>query len=189
MPAEIGQVESQGETGLEEVLSVFHVIRLLLDNDRRHAYLQGQRWSRICRSKSSLKYFRALWSGSMAPGARAQKVRPSHSSLVCKASRWRSFGCPRPSSRAWRICAVQGRPSRQGVHQPHDSWAKKCSRLCTMPTGQVWSSRTIIVPVPSRLPAFCTESKSIFTSRCSSTKKSVEAPPGSKPRNLAPSRM
>jgi hypothetical protein len=52
------------------------------------------------------------------------------------------------------ILATQGSPSRQGVHQPHDSWAKKLLRLWTMPTGQVWSSSTIIVPVPSRLPAF-----------------------------------
>ena len=58
-----------------------------------------------------------------------------------------------------------------------------------MPTGQVWSSSTIMVPVPMRLPALATSVKSMGVSRCSSTMKSVEAPPGSRPRNLSPSRM
>ena len=38
-----------------------------------------------------------------------------------------------------------------------------------------------MVPVPRRLPAFWTAVKSIFTSRRSGVRKSVEAPPGSTP--------
>ena len=53
-----------------------------------------------------------------------------------------------------------------------------------MPTGQVWSSSTIMVPVPMRLPTFAIAVKSMGVSRCSSTRKSVEAPPGSSPRNV-----
>ena len=55
---------------------------------------------------------------------------------------------PRPSSMSSSSAAAHCSPSRQGVHQPHDSWAKNCSRLRVMPTGQVWSSRTTSVPVP-----------------------------------------
>ena len=71
---------------------------------------------------------------------------------------------PSPSSMPASKRSTQGRPSRQGVHQPQDSCAKKCSRLRTMPTGQVLSSSTIIAPVPSRLPIFST-SKFIGMSR------------------------
>ncbi len=89
---------------------------------------------------------------------------------------------PSPRSMASSVCATQGRPSRQGVHQPQDSRAKNRSRLTSTPTGQVWSSSTIMVPVPSRLPALSTESKSIGRSSCSGMRKPVEAPPGSRPR-------
>ena len=47
--------------------------------------------------------------------------------------------------------AIHCSPSRQGVHQPHDSWAKNCIMLSVMPTGQVWSSSSTSVPVPRRL--------------------------------------
>ena len=38
--------------------------------------LHGHRFSRMCHSKSAPKYFKALCSGSIAPGASAQNVKP-----------------------------------------------------------------------------------------------------------------
>ena len=95
--------------------------------------LQGQRCSRMCRSKSSRKYFSALCSGSTAPGASAQNVWPGPSRRDCCASSSRSDSWPLPSSIAASVRATHGSPSRHGVHQPHDSRAKNCSRLSTMP--------------------------------------------------------
>jgi len=47
-----------------------------------------------------------------------------------------SAGTPRPASIEATIFSAQGRPSRHGVHQPHDSRAKETIRLATVPTGQ-----------------------------------------------------
>ena len=157
MPAEIGQVEAQ-RRGRPAAGSVRRrpSYGLSVDVDRRHsAHLHGQRFSWMCRSKSSRKILqRALQrlGRARAPGRR--RCCRARAAAHCAASISRS---PRLAFGRLRwppgCCATQGSPSRQGVHQPHDSWAKKCSRLSTMPTGQVWSSRTIIVPVPRRLPA------------------------------------
>ena len=76
MPAEIGQIESRRETAMQQILFRIHLVRLSVDMNRRHSYLHGHRFSRMCRSKSSRKYFNALSSGSAAPGASAQNVAP-----------------------------------------------------------------------------------------------------------------
>ena len=53
-----------------------------------------------------------------------------------------------------------------------------------MPTGQVWSSSTIMVPVPMRLPAFGISVKSMGVSRCSSTMKVGGGPAGQQSAKL-----
>ena len=84
----------------------------------------------MCRSKSSRKYFSALCSGSTAPGARAQKVWPGPRRRQCARQDLQVFRpSPSPSSMASRILATQGSPSRQGVHQPQDSRAKKLDQV------------------------------------------------------------
>ncbi len=57
-----------------------------------------------------------------------------------------SPGSARPYSMSSSSAAIHCSPSRQGVHQPHDSWAKNCIMLSVMPTGQVWSSSSTSVP-------------------------------------------
>src|SRR5580698_4993796 len=157
MPAEIRQVIAQRETGMQKVLLWIGLPRLVVDKNSCHAHcLHGHRCSSMCRRKSLAKYFNALCSGSTAPGAKAQNVFPGARNFVWNASVSRSRVLPLPCSIANRIFSVHARPLQHGVHQPHDSCAKKCSRFQTMPTGHVWSSSTTIVPVPRRLPAFCT---------------------------------
>ena len=57
--------------------------------------------------------------------------------------------------------------------------SKLAGLMLGMPTGQVRSSSTVIVPVPRRLEeSFSTLVKSIFTSRWAGVMKFVEAPPG-----------
>ena len=104
------------------------------------------------RAKSSGNRRSALSSGCVAPGARSQKHlsdRMNQTPLgehveVAPARRARTR-CPRAAR------PTHCSPSRHGVHQPHDSWAKNCIMLSVMPTGQVWSSRRTSVPVPRRL--------------------------------------
>ena len=96
---------------------------------------------------------------------------------------------PWPSSMDCKMRSAHPSPLQQGVQNPQDSRAKKRIKFPVMPTGQVWSSSTIMVPVPMRLPAFGIEVKSMGVSSCSSTMKGVETPPGSKPRNFTPSRI
>jgi len=104
VPTEIGEVKTKRETGAQEVLAIFHLIGLIINEDCNHkiilnmkkhnmdrectawlviyaslcvfavkySYFHGHLLSRMCFSKSSLKYLIALWSGSTAPGARAQ---------------------------------------------------------------------------------------------------------------------
>src|SRR6201997_1442599 len=157
MPAEIWQVIAQRETGVQKVLFWVGLPGRVVDEYSCHAHcLQGHRCSSMWRRKSSAKYFNALCSGSTAPGAKAQNVFPGARNFVWNASVSRSRVLPLPCSIANKIFSVHARPLQHGVHQPHDSCAKKCSRFQTMPTGHVWSSSTTIVPVPRRLPAFCT---------------------------------
>ena len=134
MPAEVRQVEARA-TGRRAAGSAVASTSygLSVDVDRSPCtYLQGQRFSRMCRSKSSRKYFSALCSGSAAPGASAQNVLPGRqeSRLELRVARDRPAargpppwppGCARPSAS----------PLQHGVHQPQDSCAKKCSRFQT----------------------------------------------------------
>ena len=84
----------------------------------------------MCRSKSSRKILqRALQRLHRRPGPGRRRCARCPADCVCCSSISRSSGRPCPASIARRICSTQGRPSRQGVHQPQDSWAKKCSRL------------------------------------------------------------
>ena len=101
----------------------------------------------------------------MAPGARAQNVLPGAQQARVPSQPLQVTGLPagpvldgvqqsappRAGPRG-RACTSRRTPGRRSA-----------CRLCTSPTGQVRSSRTIMVPVPRRLPAFCTESKSIAT--------------------------
>ena len=76
MPAEVRQVEPERETGVQQVLLRICFAGFAVDVDGSHQVLQGQRFSFMCRSKSSRKNFNALCRGSAAPGANAQKVCP-----------------------------------------------------------------------------------------------------------------
>src|SRR5687768_1822560 len=166
MPAEIRQVEPKRQTSLQNIFSGLHFIGLIINIQGCHNqsvvfsalsyYFHGHLCSCTCCSKSFLKYFIALCSGSIAPGARAQNVFPGPRYFVWNSSSFRSSSLPAPSSMVLRILETQGSPSRQGVQNPQDSCAKKASRFWTKPTGQVLSSRMISVPVPRRLPAAAT---------------------------------
>ncbi len=79
MPAKIWQVETQRKALLQQVFIIFGGIGPVIDMDRGQGHLQGQRFSWMCRSKSSPKCLRPLCSGSAAPGANAQKVCPGPS--------------------------------------------------------------------------------------------------------------
>ena len=85
--------------------------------------------------------------------------------------------------------AIHCSPSRQGVHQPHDSWAKNCIMLSVMPTGQVWSSSSTSVPVPRRLWTSPIVEKPSGTSIWSAGTSAVEAPPGLTARSAYPGSM
>src|SRR5664280_1454008 len=187
MKTEMRYIYSECKTGLEKVLLRFYFIIFPVYCDLHHIYLQGHFLSLICLTKSSWKYFSPLCNGSAAPGAWAQNVLPGPKYFALKLKRSRYSILPVPLSIEDSIFSTQGRPSRHGVHQPQLSSAKNFSTLWINATGQVLSSRTIIVPVPSLLPAAATVEKSIFTSRCSSIRKSVDAPPGNAPLNLFPS--
>src|SRR5260370_30838600 len=76
MPAEIWQLKALRKTPVEQILVRVHLVWFFVNVDGRHTYLQGQRCSLMCRSKSSRKYFNALRRGSAAPGASAQNVLP-----------------------------------------------------------------------------------------------------------------
>ena len=133
MPAEIRQIEARakGTPATDSPASAVSYA-LFIDVDRRHRLyaLQGQRFSWMCRSKSPRKYFRALCSGSAAPGARRRRyVREPEVRMGFQ--QFKIGGWPRPFSMSCNICSIQESPLQHGVHQPHDSWAKKCSRLST----------------------------------------------------------
>src|SRR5690242_19048586 len=146
MPAEVRQIEAEREAGLQEILALVYLVGTIIDDDTGHILApsapsrplpHGQRLSWMCRSKSARQYFKKLCNGSIAPGAKAQNVRPGPSNFVCMARTSMSSILPCPSSRLWRIRSVQDSPSQQGVHHPQDSCAKKCSKFCANPTGQV----------------------------------------------------
>ena len=63
---------------------------------------------------------------------------------------WPSGCAPPMAARSSTACTSRTIPARRSA-----------SRFQIMPTGQVWSSSTIMVPVPMRLPAFCTAVKSM----------------------------
>src|SRR5271169_5266983 len=54
MPAEVGNIESQGEACIEEVLPFAHLKGLVVNIDGYHTYFQGHRRRRMCCWKSSL---------------------------------------------------------------------------------------------------------------------------------------
>jgi len=109
MPAEIWYVEAQGQACMEQVVPFLNSIRLIIYINihfplllNLNLYLNllfivhfhGQRFSTICLTKSSLNIFSALLSGSIAPGANAQKVLFSHNKSVCCCNISRSPGSP-----------------------------------------------------------------------------------------------
>ena len=107
----------------------------------RSAPVRGSRPPSMWRAKSSRNSRSALSSGCVAPGARSQKhlSEPMNQTLLGEHVEV-APARPRPSSMSSSSAAIHCSPSRQGVHQPHDSWAKNCIMLSVMPTGQVWSS-------------------------------------------------
>jgi len=76
MPAEVWQLEPLRQTTVEQVLLRVHLAGFVVNVNGRHTYLQGQRCSLMCRSKSARKYFMDVSRGSAAPGASAQNVLP-----------------------------------------------------------------------------------------------------------------
>jgi hypothetical protein len=137
--------------------------------------------------KIILKIFNPLCRGSIAPGAWAQNVCPGpqyHAYEISEYPYRFLFLCPFQLTS--RIFSTQGNPSRQGVHHPQLSLAKNFSRLWMKATGQVLSSRMMRVPVPSLLPTGTSEVKSRGISICSSTMKSVDAPPGKRSPEFIP---
>src|SRR5262249_10125599 len=82
-------------------------------------------------SISSRKNRSRLRTGDMMLGPNAQIVVCANGALspgtmLSPKSSIRSRSCGRPSPFAmrYRILSIQPEPSRQGVHLPHDSWAK-----------------------------------------------------------------
>ena len=69
-------------------------------------------------------------------------------------------------------------PSRHCVHWPQVSWRKKRAITVAARTGQVESSMTTMPPVPSSVPAFCSESWSMCTSILSAVSTGIDTPPG-----------
>ena len=127
-----------------------------------------------------------------APGRqRAEGVARGRAAARAARSMSRSPGCPAPSSMALEdAVATQGRPSRQGVHQPHDSWAKNCCRLrdhadragrVVQHDHRAGAQAAAGLLRPSRSPS--------ARRGAPGRRKSVEAPPGRRPRSCQPSRM
>jgi len=103
VPAEVGNIESQGQALMEQVLLAIDLVRLIIYVNRVIGYLQRQRALRTWSSKSLRKYFNALCSGSTAPGARAQNVIPGPRSAQCCERISKSSSVPVPSSIAASI--------------------------------------------------------------------------------------
>ncbi len=70
-----------------------------------------------------------------------------------------------------QVCATQGRPSRQGVHQPQDSCAKNVAGCRACPPDRCGRPGRSWCRCPRRLPTFSSLSKSIGTSRCFSSRE------------------
>jgi hypothetical protein len=100
-----------------------------------------------------------------------------------------SLARPWPPRIRSRIVASQPVPSRQGVHLPHDSWAKKRTTRWQARTMSVVSSITMMAPEPSIDPAPPTAPASSGRSRCSSKNQGADAPPGMNALSLRPDRM
>ncbi len=79
-----------------------------------------------------------------------------------------SAGRPWPSRMRARTFSSQLVPSRQGVHLPQDSRAKKRTTRWQARTASVSSSITTMAPEPSIEPALPTAPASSGRSRCSS---------------------
>ena len=84
MPAEIRKIASKRQARVQQVLVRIGLPRFVFDVDCCHRHLHGQRFSVMCRSKSSAKYLSALCSGSIAPGANAQNVFPGRKKFGLK---------------------------------------------------------------------------------------------------------
>ena len=85
-------------------------------------------------------------------------------------------GLPLPSQIRVRVFNSCGVPSRQGVHWPQDSWAKKTATERAKSTAQTLSSITSMVPEPKAPPTLAMP-KSMGTSRASAVTIPAEAPP------------
>ena len=105
MPAEVRQVVAEFEYDFEQIARRVGDVRLAVDQDRRRRRFARDRHRAVsvrgwvigaprfaARSKSTRKYFIALCSGSIAPGACAQKVRPGPSQRVSWRNTSRSSG-------------------------------------------------------------------------------------------------
>ena len=136
----------------------------------------------MCRSKSSRKYFSALCSGSIgARRQRAEGVARARAAATCVVEHLQVVRLARALLDAPPGSApTQGSPSRQGVHQPHDSWAKNRSRL------QHHAHRAGLVVEDDHRAGAQPAAGLLHASRSPSARrgaprrrKSVEAPPGS----------
>ena len=105
-------------------------------------------------------------------------VWPSIWVVTCQSMSISRF-CARPSAMRLSTRHIQPMPSRQGVHWPQLSWAKKRQLLCRKSTIEYVSSNTTAHAVPSpRQPTFIGAEKSSFVSSSSAVISPVLSPPG-----------
>ncbi len=145
MPAEVGEVEAAAQARLQQIVCRVDFELLAVYVNDRHEVSQAVLAVGVCcsaafcgaspASNSARKNFSADCNGSIAPGACGQNVLPGPSQRVSLAQHVDVFGDVRALLRAHcRIFTLHGKPSRHGVHQPHDSRAKNSSRLRTADT-------------------------------------------------------
>ena len=135
-----GRSPTRGRLGADFARAVTCVVRAVDVDASACFYLHGQRLRSMCRSKSpentSGRFAAAPWR--RAPARRRYCRDRGNWYAMPRISRSRGFPVPARSPPGG-VPPTAGR-SRQGVHQPQDSCAKKCWRLCSSPTGQVRSS-------------------------------------------------
>ena len=122
-------------------------------------------------------------------GSAATGYGPGEMLSATSSSSSRSLGRPWPSRMRWRIFSSHEVPSRQGVHLPQDSRAKKRTTRRQALTASVVSSITTMAPEPSIEPAPPTTRPSSGRSTCSGKNHGADAPPGMNILSWWPLRM
>ena len=145
------------------------------------AHLHGHRFSRDVPLEIVAEILqRALQRLHRARGQGAEGVaRPRAAARACSRIS-RSSGSPLPSSmRLQRSARPTAAPRGRACTSRRTPGRRSAPGCAPCPPGRSGRRGRSSCPVPRRLPAFCSEAKSIGTSRCSASRKSVEAPPGS----------